>query len=611
MSPVRVARALAGAAEAGPRATLLAVAPGLFVLVVFVLAGLMFSPYGQYIAVGAVITALVALSLGVVTGRAGVISLGQMGFAGLGAWVMLWLNVHASEIPFLISAFIAGLAMLPVSLLLSLPALRLRGINLAIITLAFAVTVGIIFSVHGFPGSSQGIALLRPDFLASDQSYFWACAVIFGLFGLALAVIDRIPIGASWLAVKHSERAAAALGRSVARAKLSAFALSAFIAGVAGALLAGQLGIGSGQSFTPIASITIFAVAVMLSARFIEGALMVGAIMVFLPELLRTIEVSPDYGIMLFAVGAVLGLKGGAGLAEAIRTQLRARFTRVSGEGNGRTFLEPEIETVGAGSTDGYSPTFSAAVAGVAPTDSDALPALEITDLEVNFGLVKALDKVTFSVPTGIVTALIGPNGAGKSTLIDCVSGFYSRYGGEIRVAGRSVNHLRAHLRAQSGLRRTFQHDHTISELTAERYMRLSLSKSSNSVMSAGDIRDLLAYFGCESPRRYISEMDVGMRRLVEVAAAVAAKPEVVLLDEPAAGLPSEVSRELARKIAEIPNRFGSAVLLVEHDMELVAQAASKVVVLDFGVVIAAGSPAEVLADDKVIKAYLGEEITV
>ncbi|MCW2994654.1 MAG: branched chain amino acid transporter, permease/ATP-binding protein, partial [Conexibacter sp.] len=216
-----------------PREALLGLGPVVAVGLPLLLAGTMLSPYGQFLGTTALVLAIVGLSLGVVTGRTGMISLCQMGFAGLGAWVMLWFATHASGAPFLLAVLVSGLAMLPVSLLVSLPALRLRGVNLAVITLAFALTVQIVLSVNDFPGNSDGVTVSRPGWLETDGSFLWACAAIFVVIAIGLAVLDRTRLGASWRAVRHSERAAAALGRSVARVKLTSFALSAFIAGIA------------------------------------------------------------------------------------------------------------------------------------------------------------------------------------------------------------------------------------------------------------------------------------------------------------------------------------------------------------------------------------------
>jgi branched-chain amino acid transport system permease protein len=191
------------------------------------------------------------------------------------------------------------------------------------------------------------------------------------------------------------------------------------------------------------------------------------------------------------------------------------------------------------------------------------------------------------------------------------VTGFIRSYQGSIEVNGQAVDRMAAHRRAHAGVRRSFQQGRTIPDLTVEQYLRLGLTATQNRALGAAELDDLLSFFGCPGPRTRVADIDVGTRRLLEVAETVAAKPAIVLLDEPAAGLAGADSVSLAQRIADIPARYGPAVLLVEHDIELVSAAATHAVVLDFGKVIASGPPLQVLADRNVIGAYLGEEVAV
>jgi branched-chain amino acid transport system permease protein len=237
-----------------------------------------------------------------------------------------------------------------------------------------------------------------------------------------------------WSSIRYSERATAALGRSVLTSKLTAFALSAFLGGLAGALLVGQFGIVSSDSFQPVDSLTLFALAIMVGSRFPEGALLGGMLYAFMPIWLGDLHVSQDYGNLLFAVGAVVGLRGGFGAAEEIRQLIRRlRRRRSRGVADG---LDPYV----------LPPGLAAAQAnGVAETNgAKAVPALEIKSLTHKYGAVTALNDVNLVVPTGAVVALIGPNGAGKSTLIDCVSGFTRPTTGQILVAGQDLEGLSA-----------------------------------------------------------------------------------------------------------------------------------------------------------------------
>ena len=231
--------------------------------------------------------------------------------------------------------------------------------------------------------------------------------------------------------------------------------------------------------------------------------------------------------------------------------------------------------------------------------------ALAITGMTVRYGALTALDAVDITVPSGMVVGIIGPNGAGKSTLIDAVCGFVERYDGTVALRGRPIDGLRAAARARAGLRRTFQQGRAIPELTVGDYINLYSARP----LPPADLDDVLGYFGLPAADEPVVFVDVGTRRVLEVAAAVACRPVVAFLDEPAAGLGSDEAAALAQRIRGIPARFGCAVVLVEHNIELVADVCSLITVLDFGVVIASGAPGEVLSDPRVMAAYLGQEI--
>jgi branched-chain amino acid transport system permease protein len=285
------------------RGNALALVPGLGIPGFLLLVPIIVSSADLYTATSAIITALVILSLGVVTGRAGMMSLCQMAFAACGAWAFLWLQVHAHSLPFTVDVAIAGLVTVPFGLLIALPALRLRGVNLAVITLAFASALNVVLTVNNFPGLSQGIFVQTPNFISTDKEYFYFCAAIFCVAAGLIAILARTRIGASWLAVRYSERATAALGRSVTRTKMSAFALSALIAGIAGALLVGQLGAVTIEAFPPLTSLTFFALAVMVGARYPEGAMLGGLLSAFIPVWLGSLGITQDLGNLVFALG--------------------------------------------------------------------------------------------------------------------------------------------------------------------------------------------------------------------------------------------------------------------------------------------------------------------
>ncbi len=561
-------------------------------VVALLLLPVVLSSYDIFIASTGLIMAIVLLGLGTVTGRGGMMVLSQLSFMALGAYAFLWLQVHSSGTPMLIDVLLAGIAVAVIGALTGLPALRVRGVNLAVVTLAFAVMVNVVLTANPFPGNEEAFYVNRPSFAASETDFFHFCAVVFVLAALLVAWLGRTRIGAGWSAVRFSERAAAAKGVSVPLSKASALTLNAFLVGVAGSLLIIQLGTASIQSFSPLQSLTLFAIAIMMGSRYPEGALLGGMLYAFSARLLGLVGISATYGPVLFAFGAVVGLKGGLGAAEGLRALLRSRGAAADARPQAEPGAPPPRPAVPA--PDG----------GAAARP----PALSIHGLGHSYGSVRVLDAVSFDVPAGQVTALIGPNGAGKSTLIDCVSGFIRGYEGTIEVGGQAVDGWGARRRARAGLRRSFQQDRAIPDLSVDQYVRMGLTGAQSRALSGPDLDAMLEHFGCPPSRGLIADLDVGARRLVEAVAAIAARPAVVLLDEPAAGLSAADSMNLARRIARIPEDFGSAVVVVEHDMDLVAEAASQVVVLDFGRVIATGAPQQVMREQKVVAAYLGEE---
>jgi branched-chain amino acid transport system permease protein len=534
-----------------------------------------------YIATSAVIFALIAQSVGVVTGLAGMMTLCQLSFAGIGAWLVAWLGVHTS-LPFLVQILAGGLIAVPFGVLIGLPALRLRGINLAVVTLAFGSAVSTFLLTTGFPGAEDGRPILPPTWLSGEKSYFLLCWVIFVVVAGALAIVRRRPAGGAWVGSRYSERATASMGRSVTLSKLTAFAVGAFMAGMAGGLTGGQIGLLTASNFEIVGSLTVFAAAIMVGAQLPEGALLAGALYAFLPEILRRLSIAQDLGALLFAVGAIDSLRhGGGGGAGMLRDKIA--FRRQA------KLRPPHRPSLGVATTS-------------RPHAPSARPVLVVQDVAVRYGSVHALDGVSLTVPEGAIVGLIGPNGAGKSTLIDVISGFVVPASGTVSVDGRVLDGLAPHRRARAGLRRTFQQDRTIPDLTVGDYVRLAAGRP----VPEGELEDLLGVLQAAHPRQRISTVDLAHRRLVELVGAIAAQPRVLLLDEPAAGLTPDESRNLADVLCEIPRRFGSSILVVEHDVELVQRACASITVLDFGKTIASGPPAQVLESTEVVDAYLG-----
>ena len=234
---------------------------------------------------------------------------------------------------------------------------------------------------------------------------------------------------------------------------------------------------------------------------------------------------------------------------------------------------------------------------------------IEVKDLRVEFGGVTPIDGMTVTFPGG-TCGLIGPNGAGKTTFFNVLSGFVKPAGGAVRAFGEDLLRMTDFRRTRWGLRRTFQTEQAIVELSI--YDNVAMvhehSKGKRATRNE-DVLGAIEFVGLEmDPTTKVGTLGARERRLVEVARAVVGEPRVVLLDEPAAGLPDEETEHLAGVIQRIPEQRGALVILVDHDMSLVSACCEVTAVLDFGKLIAAGPTAEVLRDEHVKQAYLGTE---
>jgi branched-chain amino acid transport system ATP-binding protein len=234
---------------------------------------------------------------------------------------------------------------------------------------------------------------------------------------------------------------------------------------------------------------------------------------------------------------------------------------------------------------------------------------IEVEDLTVRFGGVIPIDGMSVVFPGG-TCGLIGPNGAGKTTFFNVMSGFVRPAAGKITAFGEDLLKIADFRRARWGLRRTFQTEQAIEDLSLFDNVALIHEHSHESRSArAQAVLDALEFVGLDvPPRMKVGSLGPGARRLVEVARAVVGRPKLVLLDEPAAGLPDDETEHLGRVIQRIPEEFGSLVILVDHDMSLVSACCSMTAVLDFGKLIASGPTAEVLRNEHVIRAYLGTE---
>jgi ABC-type branched-subunit amino acid transport system ATPase component/ABC-type branched-subunit amino acid transport system permease subunit len=561
--------------------------------------------------------AFILLSIVVVTGYAGQLSLAQFAIGGFGAWVAGRL-VDSQGTPFWLALIIGVAATVPLGVLFAIPAVRTRGINLAVVTLGLGTAMELMLFRNpkytgGIQGTQIGDAKLfgwNINSITHPMRYGMFVLVLFVLFSLAVANIRRGRSGRRLIAVRTNERAAAALGISVPTAKLYAFAVAAAIAALGGILLVFRLTTIDYTQFTNFTSITDVGLTLVGGLGYLAGPV-IGATLTSggINQQIITSIFSSSVGKYIDLIGGLsiiaLVLLNQNGIAREQASQIRALRGAL-----GRRFprLRPRPEP---------RPAISSR-----PVEPVPPKTLEVGDLTVRYGRTPAVDSVSLTVRPGTVTGLIGPNGAGKTTLIDAVTGFVRPAGGTLRLDGQDITGMSATRRARARLGRSFQSLELFEDSTVLDNLRVasdprdSVSWLRDLVWPAnpplpGGALSAIKEFGLEEDLdRNVQDLPYGKRRLLAIARAVATQPSVLLLDEPAAGLGDRETAELGHLVRRLASEWGMAVLLVEHDMTFVMSVCDELVVLDFGHKISEGAPEKVRRDRAVIAAYLGEEET-
>ncbi|NGX95226.1 MAG: branched-chain amino acid ABC transporter ATP-binding protein/permease [Candidatus Afipia apatlaquensis] len=561
-------------------------------IAVFAAATMNFDGYVLNILMQAATFAIAVFGLTVVLGLCGQINLAQAAFFGLGAYAV-GLGTADYQINFWICLVAGSLLALAAGALLGMSTLKLGGHYLAMVTISFQqivtlVMINAIWLTRGPDGISK---IGRPALFQSQQSFLAFCVAALAVTGYIVWHLPDTRIGRAMRAVRDNELAAGVAGIDIFRTKVAAFALSALLGGIGGGLFAGGFSYVSPDQFSFAESIVFLTMALLGGVGSPIGAVIGTGLLILIPEWLRFLKNIPGLYLAIYGLFVILIVRfmpdGIWGFVQDVITRWRAKA----------------------------APHIASPALQLAPAKTGGDMVLEVTGLSKHFGGLKAVDKVDISVRRGSVHALIGPNGSGKTTTLNMLSGLYKTTAGRIVLDGTDVTEMPAHQRTAAGLGRTFQNIRLFRSMTALENVVIGAERPGNTLIGEGGQDALtqramsaLTFVGLGGrANELVSSFSYGHQRLIEIARALAGNPTLLLLDEPAAGLNSSEKVELHDLLKRIAAQ-GLTILIIDHDMTLVREAAQHITVLNFGKRIADGESLAVLQHPDVISAYLGTE---
>ena len=586
-------------------------------------------------------TAIAVTGLNLLLGLSGQMSIGQAGFYALGAYgsaltslKLGWPVPIAITFGVLIAAVGGGLV--------GVFALRTRGLYLAMTTLAVGYILDIVgqrwISLTGGAMGLSGVPSLDLGFpKMSATVFFYVSGASLIVVQLLADFINQSRLGRNLRAIRESEVFAASVGVEVSLWKAAIFAFAAALAGLGGAFFAHQSGFVGSDAFSVRLSIAFLIATVVGGLGTKTGPLLGTLILLAIVEVIAGID---KYGLLIY--GAILLLvllafpKGAAGVISSLAQRLKGNAS------SGRTVEDDQQSTQGdigsTGDVNGASTTVghsgaeapaNRAVSGLGRVNSDssALPvqqssntSLSVQGISKSYSGLKAVDQVSVEVKPNTIHGLIGPNGAGKSTIINMIAGIYRADEGSIHMGDIDLSSLDIAKRANLGLARTFQNLQLIEGVSVLDNVLLGIAHKHSyghdfvTWLSGGELEGderkeayaILEFFGlAQFADRLPTQLPYGHRKLIELARAIAQRPKMLLLDEPIAGMNTQEAKAIAQVIIKL-RAHGITILLVEHNMEFVMSVCDTISVLNFGKLIACGTPTEIQNNPEVIEAYLG-----
>jgi ABC-type branched-subunit amino acid transport system ATPase component/ABC-type branched-subunit amino acid transport system permease subunit len=576
--------------------------------------------------------ALCAISVSVLTGWTGQLSLAQMAFAGLGALLAATLqrglevdlgwgdtSLLSGKLPgvhFGVAIMISTLAIAVLASLLGLVSLRVRGLMLAISTFAFGLAAQqYLYTRPFFTGDRTGtVPLVREPVLgfslSGQRPYFLFQLVVFGVVVFVVCRLRRSGIGRSTIAVRDNENSASAYTVAPLGTKVRAFALAGGIAGLGGALLGGLVvNVPTmNRLFTVNDSLAVVSIAVIGGLGTVAGPILGSIWVIGLPAFFPDNEVVP---LLSSSIGLlILLMYFPGGLVQVAYSARDALFTRLA------------ARTASPSSVASRATSAALPVRARQPDPPRDVPWLTTRDLRVRYGGAVAVDNVSIDVGPHEIVGLIGTNGAGKSSVMNAIGGFVPSRGA-VQLLGRDVTGLPPHRRARAGLGRTFQSATLFPELSVRETVMVAMEARGHTGLfrtalgtpaavraerrrrsEANDLIDLLGLGRYADA--FVADLSTGTRRIVELAGLLALDARVLCLDEPTAGVAQREAEAFGPLLTRLARELDAAVLIIEHDMPLIMSISDRVYCLELGAVISVGSPEEVRSDPKVVSSYLG-----
>jgi ABC-type branched-subunit amino acid transport system ATPase component/ABC-type branched-subunit amino acid transport system permease subunit len=554
------------------------------------------------------VLATVGIGLTMLLGWAGQVSLGHFALLGVGGYVASNLGEDGRSLPLIL--LVAGAVGAVLMVAVGLPALRLRGLTLAVTTLGFAVVAPTwLFSQPWFGSEGRSIAhvpdlgLAGIDGLRTQLSIYYTALGLLALTAAAAGALRRSQAGRLMIAGRDNGPALSSFGVTPASIKVATLALSGFVAAASGVIWGLAWDNVSADLVQPAQSLAVLAIPVVGGLGSVAGAI-AGAVIVYFPTFFLAPELSgilgefgenPGLQLLIAGSGLVfipLAYPGGvAGVAD----RLWERFLRS---------LDASVSR--------WRPA-----AGAHP--------LEVDGASLDFGGVHALRDVGIHVRDGEIVGLIGPNGAGKTTLLNAISGQLPLKTGSVAIGGHDVTNLAAELRSGYGLGRSFQDARLFPGLTVAEAVQVALSNRHRTGVVASMLRApwaraadrnaraeadaLLATTGLTDWADTLTgDLSTGLRRMTDLAMQIAAQPKVLLLDEPTAGVAQREGEALGPVLRRIREELDCSILIVEHDMPLLMGLCDRIYALEAGRVVAEGTPEEIRNDPAVIASYLGTD---